>query len=340
MQDNLGSTTLEVERLKALLKSMSQLSLEALTLLRSEMQRTKCETESCNREMQDEIKHLHERWFTMKSECEAKEAENNRLIAEQHDVAIKELCSTLKEKQDEFITLEGNYKELETKLTKDAEEFETREITLKEEIARMNARICELETQLQNAEIEKERAVADCRDKIIHEHKTEIESLRCRFKLMTNMERSPSDISLEKIERPDVIDIMSHESIIQQLREDFENEKTRAIEAAIEKERLKWAENQKSASSSSISPDAFRKIIEEKERQLDVMRERDLILSKENAQLKVKIEALANEEESDRVYLKDQIDILNRDKVRMESELRAEKMRRLEMESSVATMKL
>ncbi|XP_037913540.1 RB1-inducible coiled-coil protein 1 isoform X2 [Hermetia illucens] len=340
LQDNLGSTTLEVERLKALLKSMSQLSLEALTLLRSEMQRTKCETESCNREMQDEIKHLHERWFTMKSECEAKEAENNRLIAEQHDMAIKELCSTLKKKQDEFITLEGNYKELETKLTKDAEEFETREITLKEEIARMNARICELETQLQNAEIEKERAVADCRDKIIHEHKTEIESLRCRFKLMTNMERSPSDISLEKIERPDVIDIMSHESIIQQLREDFENEKTRAIEAAIEKERLKWAENQKSASSSSISPDAFRKIIEEKERQLDVMRERDLILSKENAQLKVKIEALANEEESDRVYLKDQIDILNRDKVRMESELRAEKMRRLEMESSVATMKL
>ena len=86
----------------------------------------------------------------------------------------------------------------------------------------LNEQILQLEAKVNNDHILREAAVKEMKEKLRHEYKNEMESLRCKFKLMTSMERSPSDTSLEKIERPDIIDIAYHETIISQLKENFE----------------------------------------------------------------------------------------------------------------------
>lgn len=53
--------------------------------------------------------------------------------------------------------------------------------------------------------------------------------------LTNNMDRSPSESSLEKIERTDVIEISNHNAIIMQTKENAEVEKERAIQETIDK---------------------------------------------------------------------------------------------------------
>lgn len=63
-------------------------------------------------------------------------------------------------------------------------------------------RIKELEASLEEAKKEQQRLVKEATDKLHIEYKTELETIRSRFKLMaaSAMERSPSESSLEKIE--------------------------------------------------------------------------------------------------------------------------------------------
>lgn len=49
------------------------------------------------------------------------------------------------------------------------------------------------------------------------------------------MDRSPSESSLEKIERADVIEINSHNAIVMQTKENAEVEKEEAVRVAVEK---------------------------------------------------------------------------------------------------------
>lgn len=49
------------------------------------------------------------------------------------------------------------------------------------------------------------------------------------------MDRSPSESSLEKIERTDVIEITNHNAIVMQTKENAEVEKEEAVRAAVEK---------------------------------------------------------------------------------------------------------
>lgn len=63
-------------------------------------------------------------------------------------------------------------------------------------------RIRELEDKLTAAEMEHQRTIKEETEKLQMEYKTQLETIRSRFKLMaaSTMERSPSDCSLEKIE--------------------------------------------------------------------------------------------------------------------------------------------
>lgn len=54
------------------------------------------------------------------------------------------------------------------------------------------------------------------------------------------MDRSPSESSLEKIERTDVIEISNHNAIIMQTKENAEVEKEEAVREAVEKCTTEW----------------------------------------------------------------------------------------------------
>lgn len=54
------------------------------------------------------------------------------------------------------------------------------------------------------------------------------------------MDRSPSESSLEKIERTDVIEISSHNAIVMQTKENAEVEKEEAVREALAKAEAEW----------------------------------------------------------------------------------------------------
>ena len=73
---------------------------------------------------------------------------------------------------------------------------------LESQLADLRMQCQGLEEQLQGAAAEKQQSLKELSDQLTHNYKTELESLRSRFRLMAtaSMERSPSDSSLEKIE--------------------------------------------------------------------------------------------------------------------------------------------
>ncbi|XP_034484729.1 RB1-inducible coiled-coil protein 1 isoform X2 [Drosophila innubila] len=199
----------------------------------------------------------------------------------------------------------------------------------------------QLRQQLLAAEQDKVTAVAQTREQLIHEHKTELESLRCRFKLMTSMERSPSDSSLEKLERPTSsasVASLDVEQLLAQQRLDMLAQRERAVNEAVEAERSLWQSRQLPNSESVMANVSILKdMLEDKERQLDMLREQNSMLVQESYQLKTRLDLLTNEDGNS--WLKEKIDYLNRDKCRLEEELNMEKSKRIEMETSVAALR-
>ncbi|XP_017874895.1 PREDICTED: RB1-inducible coiled-coil protein 1 isoform X1 [Drosophila arizonae] len=233
-----------------------------------------------------------------------------------------ELMSSLAQMQEQWQLLSMKWKQQESK---QAEELE------------------QMRQQLLSAEEDKVRAVAQAREQLIHEHKTELESLRCRFKLMTSMERSPSDSSLEKLERPTSsasVVSLDVEQLLAQQRQDLIAQRERAVSEAIEAERALWQQRElRSQNSESVMANVsiLKDVLEDKERQLDMLREQNRLLTEESYQLKTRLEMLTNEDGNS--WLKEKIDYLSRDKCRLEEELNLERSKRIEMESSVAALR-
>lgn len=95
-------------------------------------------------------------------------------------------------------------KEEAVKKTNDERFLEITSLT--NSLTQCQKRIQELEENLATAHSDQERMVKEATDKFQMEYKTELETIRSRFKLMaaSTMERSPSDSSLEKIEVSDL----------------------------------------------------------------------------------------------------------------------------------------
>ncbi|VVC27128.1 Hypothetical protein CINCED_3A022427 [Cinara cedri] len=124
------------------------------------------------------------------------------------------------------------------------------------ELDRMRMRINELESlvkiHLENEEHERQLRLGlenekdewmehtrnEIRNQLINDHKKELEMVKARFKIFTqtaNMERSTSEQSLEKIKRFDVIELVNHEAMMSQLKEDLLLEKEQSIQEILKK---------------------------------------------------------------------------------------------------------
>ncbi|XP_017037471.1 RB1-inducible coiled-coil protein 1 [Drosophila kikkawai] len=240
----------------------------------------------------------------------------------------------------------GYQDELQSELHLMQDKFNVLRMQCQEREQRSSEQLEQMRLKLQLAEQEKQAAVTQAREQLIHEHKTELESLRCRFKLMTSMERSPSDSSLEKLERPTSsasvasanagVDI---DHLLTQQRQELTAQKERAITEAVESERSLWQSRLLPLNSESVMANVgiLKDMLADKERQLDQLREQNKILTQETYQLKTRLEMITNEDGNS--WLKEKIDYLNKDKCRLEEELSQEKNRRQEMETSVAAMR-
>ncbi|XP_005184835.1 RB1-inducible coiled-coil protein 1 [Musca domestica] len=327
----------EVTRMRAMLGAMSKLALDCIQLARSNLQSFREEATTQKEDLQSELQNLNDKWNVIRMQCEARE-QDARTIEEQRERDILLLREELKKRECEL---------------QEERERNAEMATMQIKCATLEAQLEELREKLKSVDAEREQAVSEACEKLIHAHKTELESLRQRFKLMTSMERSPSDLSLEvptmvagggssssgERSLENVIDKTQHEQQMKQLRSELEAEKEKAITAAIEVERSIWQSKIFPLNSESVMANVgiLKQMIVDKERQLEQLREKDLMLTKENFQLKTRLDALTNEEGNS--WLKEKIDYLNRDKCRLEEELNQEKSKRLEMETSVAALK-
>ncbi|XP_017110233.2 RB1-inducible coiled-coil protein 1 [Drosophila bipectinata] len=236
----------------------------------------------------------------------------------------------------------ANYQdELQSELHHLQDKWNVLRMQCEERELRAQEQLDELRLKLELAEQEKQTAVAQAREQLIHEHKTELESLRCRFKLMTSMERSPSDTSLEKIERPTssasvVSASVDVDHLLAQQRQELLAQRDREIIEAVESERSLW-QSRLNSDSVMANVGILKEMLADKEKQLDQLRDQNKILTQESFQLKTRLEMITNEDGNS--WLKEKIDYLNRDKSRLEEELSQEKSRRIEMETSVAAMR-
>lgn len=305
----------------------------SINLLRTELCDIKNDSNSNKLIIINSLEKVDETWHKIKTEMHLQERELINRLTVDHELELNDIKKILNVKNDENEYMKIDKKNLEECITKlmfqreqDLQNFQDIETKLRD-------KICDLEQQIQKSISE--------RDKLIFEHKTAFESLRCRFKLMTNrMERSPSDTSLEKIERIDVIDLTSHDSILLQTREDLEYERDIAVKEAVDKERVKWEKLiSTSPNSLTINPEMYKDILDEKDHQLDMIRDRERMLTEENTRYKETIQKLADPDGSELSILRIQFDKLQDDKCKLEQELNLEKLRRTEIESSLIAEK-
>lgn len=334
---------LEVERLKTLLILMHQASQESINLLRQQISTIKEDATNEKQAIQAELENLLKSWDDLKAETKNHERELVQRLTVDHELEMNDLRETLFVKDDEINTLKSEKEQLDGEIHSREEVHKAEKSQFEKRILELEATVKDLEQRIVQQTMQREAAIKEVKEKMHNDHRNEIESLRCKFKLMTSMERSPSDTSLEKIERPDVIDIVSHEAIIDQMKENFEEEKSNAIKAAIEKDRQthRLVESTSKLSVTPSSPgksprdsqEIFRRILDEKDRQLDQMREREQYLMKETMRLKETIQSLTDIElnESQVSLYKDKLEAVQNEKKKLEKDLEKEKTKRAKL---------
>ncbi|XP_063236188.1 RB1-inducible coiled-coil protein 1 [Bacillus rossius redtenbacheri] len=237
LEENLGSTRAEADRLRGLLLAAGRTASRALCGLRDELS-------------------------LMRTRAALDRGELVRLCADLGAALGRE------REAEAQLALAARERELEA-LRADSER------RLAEEEAGRQALGSELRRRLDAAEAEKARALKEQADALLHDYKAELESLRSRFRMATaSMERSPSDTSLEKIERPDI-----------------SAEREAAIKLAVEQERSAWEarlENEIKAIKMKVDAEkqvwfneAIGRVVEEKDRQLDALLARESSLVEE-----------------------------------------------------------
>lgn len=332
-EENLGTTRLQVEKLKSILHNVYQLSQSSISFLREQLSALKLENSAQQADFRSNLEAIKKCWTAIQMETRNRERETIQRLTVDHELEMNDLRKSIHLKDDEIQSLRSDNAMMKASHIETVSKYESEKKELNEKIDEMKEVVNKLEKQLANVGVDRKKAIQEAVEQLEHKHKTEIESLRCRYKLMTSMDRSPSDTSLEKIEKPDMIDIASHEHLMAQAKEDFNREKDRAIKSAIYEERQRWEsvhmlrpQSQRSLASSPGTPtgssDIYKRILEEKERQLDELRDKEAILMKENQRYKETIQSLTDPELcSNQTNFKERIELLERDKQQLTKEL-------------------
>lgn len=332
--DNMGKG-LEIERLKKLIVLMHQASQESLKLLREQIALIKEDATNEKQAIQSELDNLLRSWDELKVESKNHEREIVQRLTVDHELEMNDLRQSLYVKDDEINTLKSEKAQLEIEVKKVEEKFQDEKSKVEKTVQDLEAKVRELEQKISQQNAQRDAGIKELKEKLTIDHKNELESLRCKFKLMTSMDRSPSDTSLEKIERPDMIDIAAHESMINQINANVEERINAAVKIALEK--AKASELAVPSTSPGKSPkesqEIFRRLLEEKDRQLDQMRDREQYLVKESMRLKETIQSLTDIElnESQVYQMKEKLDAMQIEKKKLEKDLEKERSKRLKL---------
>ncbi|XP_017878642.1 RB1-inducible coiled-coil protein 1 isoform X2 [Ceratina calcarata] len=210
LEENLGNTREEVERLRTIVKTMKALVGESLTTLRQELSvlRDRSDEEMCGSSKM--IDRIREVLSLYSCECDRRVREREQELTVDHELEMTDVKKLIESREEEIRTLKRDLLEKETELA----EYERLMATMRSKLENEQDENRDLKARMEEALNDQQRLVKEATDKLQIEYKAELESIRSRFKLMAAstcaMERSPSDSSLEKIDKPDFIELVNH----------------------------------------------------------------------------------------------------------------------------------
>lgn len=307
--------------MKAVSLRMGCVAKQATELLKLELTQLKSFVLSIKTGIECEYESLTSSWENLAMEMDNKEREIKQRMIIDHELELNDFKKLNEAKSEEIDRLKLSLTELTDCQEKEKHDFEKR---------------------LDDIKLDKDHAVREVTEQLSRQHKAEIENMRSRFRLMAvgKMERSPSDPNLEKIERTDNKELINHETIIQHIKENCEIDKGKAINAAIVKESRKWETmlNEKIAEikekceiDKELLLDECKRISEDKDKQIDLLRERETNLQLECIKYKNTIQQLAESDDNSQVMeLMKKIEVLEKERSTLESQLTLEKSRRVE----------
>ncbi|EFA03165.2 hypothetical protein TcasGA2_TC013085 [Tribolium castaneum] len=332
LQDNLQISRSEYEKLHSFLIRLSHLSRLACTNLKSELIETKNHILREKVMVEEACGNLKIQMNNIILDKEKQEREIVQRLTVDHELEISDFRKIAQSKNEEIKGLRDENARLSSELRKVSQE----NLELKEGLEAMSCKsskeMDDMKKRMDEVLAEKERSTKEEIERLKSEYKSEMENIRARFKLMT-MERSPSENSLEKIERGDYPSITNHEALLLQMTENFESEKEVAVSDAVSKESQRWQkilddrikqmecdfEQEKAFLIQNIQS----RIQQDQEKQINQLREQINNLNLECIKYKDTIQQLAEyREESDCNELMRRIDSLEREKTALKNELK------------------
>ncbi|XP_003707810.1 autophagy-related 17 isoform X1 [Megachile rotundata] len=336
LQENLGNTREEVERLRSILKTMKAVVNETLTSVRQELAVLRDRSDEEKAGFFKMTEQVRDALSLYSRECDRRLREREQELTVDHELELADVKKLIQNREEEICGLKRSLLDKETELAEherlvatmrqklETEQAEMRNLqtrlhrqledaldqartekeaavkeanderfleiaSLTNSLTQCQTRIQELEESLNTARNDQQRLVKEATDKLQLECKIELDNIRSRFKLMaaSTMERSPSDSSLEKIERPEVIELANR---IMAQEKDMKLEKSVAICTAIEKERADCV------AKFDHELRVARQIVEERDREMEMYRMREIAYAEKCKRYKNTIRRLIKSE--------------------------------------------
>ncbi|XP_018336634.1 RB1-inducible coiled-coil protein 1 isoform X4 [Agrilus planipennis] len=339
LQDNLETSRTEQDKLRSTLLKMSGLVSQTLAQLRSEL--TDLKNFFLLEKDHIEVQHnnmgaLYKNFSEIKN-IEVKEALGK--LSTEYESELEEHKKTATLKTNEINDLQAQISHLESTLSEAQKKLSVTTKDLEEVKDEKSSELQDVMLQIEKLKVEKEQSIKEITDKLNRDHKDEIDNIRSRFKLMSiaKLDRSPT----EPLESPDhdFKEPPSHEALILQIKQNYENDKAKAIKEAIELESKRWAKilddkvkelsNKFENEKQKLVEEVAKKISEDKDKMIDVLREREANLNLECIKYKNTIQQLAeNETERQNEELESKIEKLRNENDRLEMELCLERSKK------------
>lgn len=317
------SGSAELQRMRDILRDMHETCVHTFGLLRARLADLKDYSLADRQRLEQEFAELCSTWRRIDAETRMEGQVQLDQLATDHRQNLSTVQQTLIGQQTECARLRSEIVDLAMINTNVQTEAGETKAQLLQVIGDLNVRTAHLEQRLADAETDKQRAVRDAHDTMQRTHKTEVESLRSRFKLMANMERSPSDTSLEKIERSECVEAVAPDFVSAHI------DPLQVMQVVQQQPRAATTVSAQSPGKSSV--DVFRQILFNKEQELVQMRQDQQQMETENKSLREAIQVLtvSSSTADDRC--------VRLELAELKAELSLERKKRIQMEQSFIT---
>ncbi|XP_075992089.1 autophagy-related 17 isoform X2 [Anticarsia gemmatalis] len=310
-EDNMDTHKINMEKLQDFLVKLYNVCKANIVYIMEELVKLKNEVDNQKQLISSAYLEILEAWKRSNEESAITFREQTQRLTVDHELELSDMKAALDEKDNVIATMKTETENIKAEHQKEIERLENEHQSTKDLLEKTREEIQGFGKKLEEVEAQKQKEIKELQEKMHQDYKAEIESLRSRFRLvaLTNMDRSPSESSLEKIERTDVIEITNHNAIVMQTKENAEVEKEEAVREAVAKNEAEWKQkldaevtamkNKYEAEKQVTINDVTRRLLSEKNRQLEALRDREAALAREVGKYRDTIQQLTDPETND-----------------------------------------